>query len=49
MGCAICGGIATYLGTLGCLAWLRCRDCGAEWSVSADDDALLDAEEILGY
>lgn len=30
--CALCGGPLTALGTLGALAWFRCRNCGAECS-----------------
>ncbi len=32
--CPICTGPARLLGELGAMTWLRCRDCGIEWSES---------------
>lgn len=32
--CMWCNGPLEYLGTLGELKWFRCRDCGADHSVS---------------
>ncbi len=34
--CPICGGEPTPLGRLGILTWLRCIQCGWEWSVEGD-------------
>lgn len=40
--CPMCNGTPTLLGTLGQTTWLRCRDCGWQWSadnaLSEDDD-----------
>ena len=36
--CVLCGGILVYLGTLGRLLWLRCRDCGMEQNQEANCD-----------
>ena len=33
--CGICGGPLVRLGVLGRLLWLRCRDCGFEFSQEA--------------
>ncbi len=30
--CPICTGPALLLGELDAVTWLRCRDCGIEWS-----------------
>lgn len=30
--CSICGGQLAMLGKLGAKLWLRCMDCGMEWS-----------------
>jgi len=29
--CPLCGGAATFLGTLGAQDWFRCRHCGADY------------------
>ena len=57
--CPQCGGPGTYLGTLGQLHWLRCRDCGmdferheAEVAADQDDDARcddIDPAELESY
>lgn len=37
MDCKMCGGsVWVWLGRLGTLAWLRCRQCGCEVSVPQD-------------
>lgn len=40
--CPMCNGTPTLLGTLGQTTWLRCRDCGWQWSAdpaySEDED-----------
>ena len=40
--CPKCGGQGSFLGTLGSLTWLRCINCGWEWSIKmfVDIDAL---------
>ncbi len=35
--CPECGGQGVALGTLGYLLHLRCRDCGADFSVDSPD------------
>ena len=36
--CTLCGSnVFTYLGTLGRFVWLRCRACGADISVPAEN------------
>ncbi len=35
--CPTCGGLLTLLGRLGSLLWLRCRQCGMDCSISAED------------
>ena len=30
--CPLCEGCGVYLGTLGCLRWLRCQECGIEFN-----------------
>lgn len=36
--CPCCGGEGQYLGSLGALNHLRCRDCGTTFSTSEDED-----------
>jgi len=31
--CPVCGGLLVYLGRLGRLNWLRCRNCGIDCNV----------------
>jgi rRNA maturation protein Nop10 len=35
--CPMCGGPGVALGTLGYILHLRCRDCGADFSVDSPD------------
>ena len=35
--CSKCGGQLCWLGTLGNMLWLRCRDCGMDFSVTEED------------
>jgi hypothetical protein len=35
--CALCGGALGVLGMLGRLVWWLCRDCGMQFSTSADE------------
>ncbi len=37
MTCPACGGHPTLLGQLASLIWLRCRQCGIDWNVKAED------------
>ena len=37
LGCEVCGGPLVVLGTLGTRDWFRCRNCGADQSVEAND------------
>ena len=43
MTCKICGGALGFLGKLGNLTWVRCQDCGAEFSIE-----LIEEEEDEG-
>lgn len=42
--CPMCDGPGGFMGTLACLDWFRCINCGWEWSVEkqlyVDIDAL---------
>jgi uncharacterized protein (DUF983 family) len=41
--CPQCGGPGLWLGTLGRVTWLTCRDCG--WQYEADAPIDLDDED----
>lgn len=34
--CPLCEGVGTEMGVLGNLAWYRCQDCGAEFSIKVE-------------
>lgn len=42
--CPVCGGDATPLGALCLTTWLRCRDCGAEWTDKPQTEETADAD-----
>jgi len=37
--CRLCGAELAWLGRLGRLLWLRCRDCGMDFSTRAEPEA----------
>jgi tRNA(Ile2) C34 agmatinyltransferase TiaS len=37
--CHLCGGPLNLLGQLGRLIWLRCRNCGMEFSTESEEEA----------
>jgi predicted amidophosphoribosyltransferase len=43
--CPVCGGSLKLLGALGWLVWVRCENCGAEFSIDADVPELDDCQE----
>jgi uncharacterized protein YbaR (Trm112 family) len=43
--CPLCGGFLELLGALGWLVWVRCENCGAEFSIDADVPELEDEGE----
>jgi tRNA(Ile2) C34 agmatinyltransferase TiaS len=49
--CPMCGGQGEDLGTLGNVTYMRCRQCGADFSVSGEkeeynEDAELDEDKF---
>lgn len=38
MECPVCGGELTVLGILGRLLWCRCRNCGMECNLPAEEE-----------
>lgn len=40
--CPMCNGDAGVLGSLGHFLVSQCRDCGYEWQVAGEDDAIDD-------
>lgn len=45
--CPMCGGAGMYLGPMGLYEWFRCRNCGMDFNVLADDDVLDAHEEVM--
>jgi len=40
--CEWCGGAPTLLGQLGSRLWVRCRDCGWDWTCNGTDNETED-------
>jgi len=36
--CPVCDGTGVEMGGLGWLIWLKCRNCGLEWSVKREKE-----------
>ena len=45
--CPMCEGPPVFLGTLGNVTWLRCRDCGWQFEANGPLDDVPDDEDEL--